>query len=103
MLRLDGRTRQARRLRELINWLIEETGGTASASPAQLERIHRTAQLVLLAEQSRERALRSDGDLESVVRIENLAARTLRSLRVTVPKRSSKPSLAEYLASRGVA
>lgn len=95
--RVDGRRREARRLRELISGLMQQLNSGADASPLLLERVHRAAELCLLAEKSRALAMRHGGDLNSVIRLENVAARALKLLAIPPARKDRAPGLQEYL------
>jgi hypothetical protein len=58
------------------------------------------AELKVAAEDARKRTLDGAGDADALVRIENLAHRAERKLRIKPANKPSGPSLAEHLARR---
>ncbi len=99
---LDGRTRVARRVRELVATFVRDLGG--APSPSQAAAVQNAAASIVLAEDARARRLAGDASvsLADIVRMGNIADRQLRSLGLK-PGAAAKPavpSLAEYLASR---
>jgi hypothetical protein len=73
--RVDGRCKQARRVKELVANYTARLGNNAD-----LDRIRRAAELVALGETLRARAMRGEVDLTVLVKVENLGARAMRSL-----------------------
>jgi hypothetical protein len=98
---MDKRTREWRRLTDIVASLTAEISETGELSPVTAERVQRCAELCLLSAQARERALHGGGDLAAVARLENICARALRGLGMTRSQQTAKqPTLAQYLASR---
>ena len=95
--RVDGRRREARRLRQLIAGLMHQLTDGANASPLLIERVTRAAELCVLAEAARARALRDGGDLNDIVRLENLTQRALKLLAIPPARKDRAPGLQEYL------
>jgi hypothetical protein len=98
--RADGRTPQGRRIRDLFR-AYSNAMGTPS-DPATQAAILAAAELVVAAECARAKVLADGGDVEQLIRLENLAARATRRLGVK-PNSTSKPqTLAEHLAQKHV-
>jgi hypothetical protein len=94
---IDGRTRTARRIRELAASFLAALG--SGLSPELGERCERAAQLVALAEDVRRKALTGRSvSLDDVIRVENAADRARRALGLPTGKREPVYSLADYLA-----
>jgi hypothetical protein len=103
---LDGRTRRARRRRELIAAYSKALGGDRALTDGQRVDIRKAAELVALAEDARALALQEGpggaGALSAMVRLESASARAVRALRLPPPNAAAPvPTLAEYLAGRG--
>jgi hypothetical protein len=99
--RLDGRTREARRARELQATYSEQAGGELTADLAA--RIRRAAELTALAEAKRAQLMRGDegaASLDDLVRLERAAVAAVRALRIDDRAKAKQPSLREYLASK---
>jgi len=92
---IDGRTRTARRIRELTAGYLAAMGDNASAD--QRERCERAAQLVALAEDVRRKALTGRSiSLDDVIRVENAADRARRGLGLpAIGKAEPTPDFAE--------
>jgi hypothetical protein len=73
--------------------------GTPS-DPGTQAAILAAAELVVAAECARAKVLADGGDVEQLVRLENLAARATRRLGVKPDGGSGPPSLSEHLARR---
>jgi hypothetical protein len=86
---LDGRTRRARRRRELIAAYSSALGGDAALTEGQLTDIRRAAELTALSEASRARAMQEGaggpGEVSALVRLESASARAVRSLNLPAP------------------
>lgn len=99
---LDGRTRAAKRARELAAGFEAELGGVLTAG--QRLAVERAAQLVALAEDARARRLGGDMTvtLEDLVRIDNSASRAVRQLGIqsAAAAPAPPPSLRDYVAAR---
>jgi hypothetical protein len=111
---LDGRTRRARRRRELIAAYSNALGGDAALTDGQRVDIRKASELVALAEDARATALRegpgTPGMLSAMVRLQSASSRAVAALGLPVPGRSKSslrygkaepvPTLADYLAGR---
>ena len=96
--RADGRTPQGRRIRDLYRAYSHAMG--KPSDPGTQAAILAAAELVVAAECARAKVLGDGGDVEQLIRLENLAARATRRLGVK-PNCESKPlSLAEHLARK---
>ena len=95
VVKLDRRTREARRVHELRSLYIDALGGERAITPIMLEAVERCAYLVTGAEMARQRYLRSGESINDLVRSENLAGRALAKLGLSTESR--KPSIAKYL------
>jgi len=100
---VDGRGRDARRLRDLEHDFAAPLGGLATlAAPARL-RVQSAAALALRLEQARGGLARGDavmGD-EDLIRLANAVGLELAALeRLAVKAKPPAPSLADYLASK---
>lgn len=94
---LDGRSRPARRTKELVGSFTAALGG--DAAPHQRIAIRRAAELTAIAEQSRALHLAGQCSVDDVVRADGVAARAVRALRLpTGPPKPSVPSAQEWLA-----
>ncbi len=97
--RVDGRTAQGRRTRDLYWSLYAALGRPEDLATKAL--ILAAAELVTLAEVARADLLGGRGDVNQVVRLENLSTRALRRIGVDGPAaKPVGPTLAEYLAQR---
>jgi hypothetical protein len=97
---VDGRSAAGRRRRDLVDALITSLGGIAQVSPLRLAQVRRAAELQALAEEARAKAFTASAgasELETVIRLENLANRAQRALGLK-EQSSAGPTLAEYLA-----
>lgn len=85
----DMRTKQARTLRSIVDGLADELGFEQTAlSAVQGRQLQRAAELSLLADEARQRALMGDCVATSeLVRIERLAAAARRQLGLSVTAR----------------
>jgi hypothetical protein len=97
---VDGRTRDARRFRDIVSDLTVELGGDLSPSESHLVRL--AASTLLRGEQLQ--ALVANGapvDDAELVRIVNSGARIIRELRVAKAKRAPPPTaaLADLIAT----
>ena len=76
--RVNGNTARGRRLRELYSGFLQHTGSHPDTL-AQARALS-AAELLLCAEDARAKLLAGDGDIELVVKLENLANRTIKQL-----------------------
>lgn len=96
---LDGRTVAARRVRDLAQTYTAALGGVVD--PLQRELILKAAQLNVAAEDMRRRSLQGETvDIASLVKLENLASRAVRSLNVNAKRTAPVPDLQSYLKAR---
>jgi len=107
---LDGRTRRARRRRELIEAYSTALGGAATLTEGQRTDIRKAAELVALAEDCRALAMQEGapggpGAVSAMVRLESASARAVRALRLPEPGSAAptQSKLAAYLASKKAA
>jgi hypothetical protein len=96
--RADGRTPQGRRIRDLFRAYSTAMG--APSDPGTQAAILAAAELVVAAECARAKLLADGGDVEQLIRLENLAARATRRLGLKPESQSRPPSLTEHLARR---
>jgi hypothetical protein len=86
---LDGRTRRARRRRELILAYSTALGGPAGLTEGQRADIRKASELVSLAEDCRALAMQQGcggpGALSALLRLESASARAVRVLRLPEP------------------
>jgi hypothetical protein len=101
---MDGRTSAAQRVRKLAQAFAAELGEAEKLNPAAMVRVRRAAELVVAAEELRAKAMRgelnTDVALLSLVRLEGLADRAVRRLRLERKHEPAAPTLAEHLAKR---
>ena len=100
--RIDGRTFAAKRRAALISNFIEALGGAGAMTALQLVDVRRAAELTALAEEARSTALREGAgavDISGLVRLEGAAGRAQKALGIK-PAHQSKPTIADYLASK---
>ena len=103
---VDRRSNLYRRITALTESYVQQLGGDVTAG--MRERCARCAQLSCLAETARLKFLNGGNiNADTVVRLENLATRSLAALGLdqheAKPVKSSLPSLAEMLRSRDAA
>jgi hypothetical protein len=96
--RADGRTPQGRRIRDLFR-AYSNAMGTPS-DPGTQAAILAAAELAVAAECARAKVLTDGGDVEQLIRLENLAARATRRLGLKPESQSRPPNLTEHLARR---
>jgi hypothetical protein len=98
-VRADGRTPQGRRLRDLFRSYHGALG--RPSEPAVQAAILAAAELMVAAETARAALLAGTGDIDQVVRLENLSGRAVRKLGIK-PGAPQKPgqALREHLARR---
>jgi hypothetical protein len=99
---LDGRTRRARRRRQLIAVYSNALGGDAALTEGQRVDIRKAAELVALAEDARALAMQEGpggaGAISAMVRLESASARAVRALNLRPPGSAAPtPTLADYL------
>jgi hypothetical protein len=96
--RLDGRTRLARRAKQLVQAFSGELAG--DLSPAKAMQIRRAAELAAIAEHARTRRMAGDAtiSLDDIVRLDSAARRAVRDLDLPAPGARPAESLEAYLA-----
>jgi hypothetical protein len=102
---LDGRTRRARRRRELIEAYSNALGGDRALTEGQKVDIRKAAELVALAEDCRALAMQEGpggaGALSALVRLESSSTRAVRALRLPPPNAAAAvPSIHDHAAKR---
>ncbi|MFC3078200.1 hypothetical protein ACFODL_08900 [Phenylobacterium terrae] len=98
----DGRTREARLLRDRERELAAPLGGIGNLSPAAQVRVETAAVLWCTLEQARSAVARGERDFEAdVVRLSNALGRELKALERLAAKQQAQtkaaPSLASYV------
>ena len=94
---IDGRTRDARRFRDLV---ASFSDGEADLSEADKALVRNAAALAVKAERMQAAIVKGeDVDLEGLTRLSNCVSRVLSQLGVKRERRDTTPSLAEYLAA----
>jgi hypothetical protein len=97
---LDRRTKEARRLAEIVSEL--EAALPAPVDPLSARKIIRLAELLLIGETIRHKAIAGrKADLDRLVKIENSAARLSRELGLDEPRKPAAPKIDDYLKARG--
>jgi hypothetical protein len=95
----DGRTREARRFRDLIESFAESLGGEAKLNEAERALIRNAASLAVKAEMMQAAIVKGEEiDLEALTRLSNCVSRVLGQLNIKRTARERAPTLAEYLA-----
>src|SRR5258708_22426450 len=100
---LDGRTRRARRRRELIATYSNALGGDRALTDGQRVDIRKAAELVALAEDCRALAMQEGpggaGAISALVRLESSSTRAVKALGLKVPggRGTSSPNSIEDL------
>jgi hypothetical protein len=96
-VRADGRTPQGRRIRDLFRaWHI---GMGQPSDPTVQALVLTAAELTVAAETARAALLAGTGDIDAVVRLENLASRSVRKLGIKPGAHPKPPTIREYIAS----
>src|SRR5262249_52322432 len=96
---ISGRTALGRRVRDLAEGFAEALGAWPKLSNTQAAAVRRAAEMIALAEQARHQALR-DGvvDPDQLIRLENLAARSVKALNLDRRRREvDPPSRSDHL------
>jgi hypothetical protein len=88
---LDGRTRRARRRRQLVAFFSNALGGDAVLTEGQRTDIRRAAELTALSEAMRALAMQEDGPggagaISAMIRLEGAADRAVRRLNLPTSK-----------------
>ena len=101
---VDGRTKRAKRLREIVAEISEPLGGYANLPEVTRVTVRNAAALILNSESMQERIARGeaiDGDV--LVRTVATATRLLNALKRHATPTAKAPTLKDYLANRAVA
>jgi hypothetical protein len=93
--RADGRTSGGRRVRDLYRALL---AGMNNPDDIRRAQALAAAELTVAAENARAELLAGLGDIEQIVRLENLATRAVRRLGLQAATAPQGPTLAEHLA-----
>jgi lysozyme family protein len=103
IVRVDGRSRVARRIKELVADYTVRLGG--NVGPATLAEIMCAAESVVIAEEMRAKALRGEAvDMAELNKANGVAARAVRALGIkSTTSAPTAMSLSEYLAAKGAA
>ncbi len=105
IVRVDGRSKAAKRAKELAASFVAQLGkAAADGGAAALAAVRKAAELVVVAEVLRARALRGETvDLSELVKVEGIADRAVRALgldRKRGPAERGENDLAAYLAAK---
>jgi hypothetical protein len=93
---LDGRTRLARRVKQLTKAYLAALPGPAS--PVQVAQVRRAAEMTALAEHARSKRMAGDEvSWDDVVRLDSAARRAVRDLKLPAEP-EVRESMTEYLA-----
>jgi hypothetical protein len=108
LFKIEGVHRQSplgRRYEDLVTGFVAELGGDVGLTDVQRAAIRRAGELTAYAEQQRQKALRGETiDELALVRLEGLAARAVRDLRLRDKSaRPRGPSFRDYVASKTAA
>jgi hypothetical protein len=96
---IDGRTRDARRFRDLVASFSESLGGESALGEADKALVRNAAALAVKAERMQAAIVKGeDVDLEGLTRLSNCVSRVLGQLGVKRERRDATPSLADILA-----
>ncbi len=94
---IDRRSAGGRRYQDLIDSFVEALNGDGALTEAQRVAVRRAAELTVIAEQQRARALRGEPvDPLALVRLEGMTARAVRALGIGLPSQRT-PSIDEHL------
>ena len=102
---LDGRTAEARRVRDLIATMVDALGGKESATDEEKSLAREAAFAIASSERTQARILRGEEvDLKEASRLANIAARYRKDIRARQKAKGKAPSttmtLAEYAAAK---
>jgi hypothetical protein len=96
---IDGRTRPARRFRDLFTAFADSLGGEAGLSEADRALVKMAASLTIQSEAMQADAAKGlDVNAEDLVRVANSLARVLGRLSKRAAPRDAPQTLADYLA-----
>jgi len=96
MRRANGNTAIGRRVRDLYRAYL---AGMSNPDDATRAAVLAAAELVVAAESARAKLLAGEGDIEQIVRLENLANRAVKRLGIRPDKREQRSALADYLSN----
>ena len=97
---IDGRTRDARRFRDLVASFSEGLGGDGALNEADRALVRNAAALAVKAEAMQAAIVKGENvDLEALTRLSNCVSRTLGQLGSNRATRDASPSLEAYLAA----
>ena len=98
---VDGRSKCARRFRDLVGSSSTAFGGMARLSEAERSLVRQAAALTVRAESLQARVVRGDDvNHDELIRLASEARRALQGIRA---REAPKASLSDYLAQRGQA
>ena len=99
LAKVDGRTADARRYRDLTISLADDLGGAAGLSEAQRALVRQAAAMIVQSEALQAAVLRGElVDVEQLTRLANAATRILTRLGIKRRPYNPTPSLHDYLA-----
>jgi hypothetical protein len=97
---IDGRTREARRFRDLFESFAESLGGAAVLTEAERALVRNAASLTVQSEKMQAAvASGHDVDLEQMTRVSNAAVRVMRALGAKAKPRA-RPTVRDNIAAR---
>ena len=100
---VDGRSRSARRYRDIVSALVAERGGEAALSESEKALVRSAASLTVQSEAMAAAMVRGEPiDPEQMTRVNNALTRTLSALNKRKPAKAAAPDLASHLASKGL-
>jgi hypothetical protein len=98
---LDGRKPSARRFRDLSENFADALGGAANLSDGQRMLVQRAAGITVAAEGARARLMCGEHvEIGELVKLENLADRAVRALRINLGAQPKARTLDDYLAGK---
>lgn len=98
---IDRRSFAALRIAHLVKTYIETLGGPEAVDAMQREQVLKAAQLTVAAEEMRRRSLKGEAvDIASLVKLENLAGRTVKALNLNGKRKAPSQDLHSYLAAK---
>lgn len=96
--RIDHRTKQGRRVAQLVQYFANFFGGAGKVTPITMANISRAAELITLSEAARAAALRATVfDVENLTRLESTTDRAVRRLALPDKPVDDVPDLQIYL------
>jgi hypothetical protein len=98
---IDGRTKEARRFRDVLAQIMDDLGGADRLSEGQKQLARRAALMSLECEKLEAKAVAGEEiDLEAFGKLSDRIGRAFQRLGLKRASRDVTPSLAEYLASK---